>query len=244
MAETPSGILNAVGLQNKGVDYFIDHIYPTIKDIDTHFMVNVSGSSPETYAECAAKLDALDKIPAIEVNISCPDVKQGEWLLVWLAAALLLLWRPFAGFIQDDDRQAFAKRYRYYGVAQAVEARRIDAVSLINTLLGMAIDAERKPLLSTITGGLSGPCVWNRLLWGWFGKHIEQFRFLSLDWAESLQLKMPLNLCWQGASAAVEIGTYNFIDPCIGLKVIDGIDAYCDRHGFHSVTELVGALEK
>jgi dihydroorotate dehydrogenase (NAD+) catalytic subunit len=244
MAETPSGMLNAVGLQNKGVDYFIDHIYPTIKDIDTHIMVNVSGSSPETYAECAAKLDVLDKIPAIEVNISCPNVKQGGMAFGVTCSG--------AASVVKAVREVYHKTMivklspnvtDITEIARAVEAEGADAVSLINTLLGMAIDAEkRKPLLSTITGGLSGPCVKPiALRMVWQTHKAVQIPIVGLGGIASANDAVEFMLA--GASA-VEIGTYNFIDPCIGLKVIDGIDAYCDRHGFHSATELIGALEE
>jgi dihydroorotate dehydrogenase (NAD+) catalytic subunit len=244
MAETPSGMLNAVGLQNKGVDYFIDHIYPTIKDIDTHIMVNVSGSSPETYAECAAKLDVLDKIPAIEVNISCPNVKQGGMAFGVTCSG--------AASVVKAVREVYHKTMivklspnvtDITEIARAVEAEGADAVSLINTLLGMAIDAEkRKPLLSTITGGLSGPCVKPiALRMVWQTHKAVQIPIVGLGGIASANDAIEFMLA--GASA-VEIGTYNFIDPCIGLKVIDGIDAYCDRHGFHSATELIGALEE
>jgi dihydroorotate dehydrogenase (NAD+) catalytic subunit len=244
MAETPSGMLNAVGLQNKGVDYFIDHIYPTIKDIDTHIMVNVSGSSPETYAECAAKLDVLDKIPAIEVNISCPNVKQGGMAFGVTCSG--------AASVVKAVREVYHKTMivklspnvtDITEIARAVEAEGADAVSLINTLLGMAIDAEkRKPLLSTITGGLSGPCVKPiALRMVWQTHKAVQIPIVGLGGIASA--KDAVEFVLAGASA-VEIGTYNFIDPCIGLKVIDGIDAYCDRHGFHSATELIGALEE
>lgn len=244
MAETPSGMLNAVGLQNKGVDYFIDHIYPTIKDIDTHIMVNVSGSSPETYAECAAKLDVLDKIPAIEVNISCPNVKQGGMAFGVTCSG--------AASVVKAVREVYHKTMivklspnvtDITEIARSVEAEGADAVSLINTLLGMAIDAEkRKPLLSTITGGLSGPCVKPiALRMVWQTHKAVQIPIVGLGGIASAKDAVEFMLA--GASA-VEIGTYNFIDPCIGLKVIDGIDAYCDRHGFHSATELIGALEE
>jgi dihydroorotate dehydrogenase (NAD+) catalytic subunit len=244
MAETPSGMLNAVGLQNKGVDYFIDHIYPTIKDIDTHIMVNVSGSSPETYAECAAKLDVLDKIPAIEVNISCPNVKQGGMAFgVTCSGAASVVKAVREVYHKTMIVKLSPNLTDITEIARAVEAEGADAVSLINTLLGMAIDAEkRKPLLSTITGGLSGPCVKPiALRMVWQTHKAVQIPIVGLGGIASAKDAVEFMLA--GASA-VEIGTYNFIDPCIGLKVIDGIDAYCDRHGFHSATELIGALEE
>ena len=162
MAETPSGMLNAVGLQNKGADYFAEHIYPKIKDINTNMIVNVSGSSVETYVECAEKIAELDRIPAIELNISCPKCKQGG-----MAPALLRV----VGEVVKAQSARFIQRHLIVKLSpqcqlilrnpyKAVEAEGADSVSLINTMLGMAIDAEkRKPILSTITGGLSGPCV-------------------------------------------------------------------------------------
>ena len=211
MAETPSGMLNAVGLQNKGAQYFVDHIYPEIKDIDTNMIVNVSGSSVETYVECAEKIADLDNIPAIELNISCPNVKQGGMA---------------------------------FGVTTcgAVEAEGADSVSLINTMLGMAIDAEkRKPVLSTITGGLSGPCVKPvalRMVWQTY--KAVKIPIIGLggisNWKDAVEFMLA-------GATAIQIGTYNFVDPAVGIKVIEGMNDYCDRHGFSSVRELIGALE-
>ena len=243
MAETPAGMLNAVGLQNKGAAYFAEHIYPNIKDIDTNMIVNVSGSSVETYVECAETIDALEKIPAIELNISCPTVKQGG--------------RAFGVTCSGAAEVVRAVR-KVYGktlivklspnvtditeIARAVEAEGADAVSMINTMLGMAVDVEkRKPILSTVTGGLSGPCV----------KPVA----VRMVWQTSKAVKIPIIGLggisnWQDAvefmlagASAIQIGTYNFIDPTVSLKVIDGINEYCDRYGFKSVTELTGALE-
>lgn len=243
MAETPSGMLNAVGLQNKGADYFMEHIYPTIKDIDTNIMVNVSGSSIETYVACAEKMAALEKIPAIELNISCPNVKQGGMAFGVTACG--------AAEVVRAVRKVYPKTLivklspnvtDITEIARAVEAEGVDAVSLINTMLGMAIDAERrKPLLSTITGGLSGPCVKPvalRMVWQTY--KAVKIPIIGLggisNWKDAVEFMLA-------GATAIQIGTYNFVDPTIGIKVIEGLNEYCDRHGFHSVKELTGALE-
>ena len=243
MAETPAGMLNAVGLQNKGAAYFAEHIYPNIKDIDTNMIVNVSGSSVETYVECAETIDALEKIPAIELNISCPNVKQGGMAFGVTCSG--------AAEVVRAVRKVYGKTLivklspnvtDITEIARAVEAEGADAVSMINTMLGMAVDVEkRKPILSTVTGGLSGPCV----------KPVA----VRMVWQTSKAVKIPIIGLggisnWQDAvefmlagASAIQIGTYNFIDPTVSLKVIDGINEYCDRYGFKSVTELTGALE-
>ena len=243
MAETPAGMLNAVGLQNKGAAYFAEHIYPNIKDIDTNMIVNVSGSSVETYVECAETIDALEKIPAIELNISCPNVKQGGMAFGVTCSG--------AAEVVRAVRKVYGKTLivklspnvtDITEIARAVEAEGADAVSMINTMLGMAVDVEkRKPILSTVTGGLSGPCV----------KPVA----VRMVWQTSKAVKIPIIGLggisnWQDAvefmlagASAIQIGTYNFIDPTVSLKVIDGINEYCDRYGFKSVTELTGGLE-
>ena len=243
MAETPSGMLNAVGLQNKGADYFVEHIYPAIKDIDTNMMVNVSGSSIETYVACAEKIAALDKIPAIELNISCPNVKQGVMAFGVTAGG--------AAEVVRAVRKVYPKTLivklspnvtDITEIARAVVAEGADAVSLINTMLGMAIDAERrKPLLSTITGGLSGPCVKPvalRMVWQTY--KAVKIPIIGLggisNWKDAVEFMLA-------GATAIQIGTYNFVDPTVGIQVIDGLNDYCDRHGFHSVKELTGALE-
>ena len=243
MAETPAGMLNAVGLQNRGVDYFVDKIYPTIRSIDTAMIVNVGGSTVETYVECAEKIAALDDIPAIELNISCPNVKQGGMgfgLCASSAAEVVRAVRrvyPRTLIVKLSPNVTDITE-----IARAVEAEGADAVSLINTLLGMAVDAERrKPILSTVTGGLSGPCV----------KPVA----LRMVWQTAKAVRRPVIglggiASWRDAvefilagATAVQIGTSNFVDPTVSLKVIDGIAAYCERHGFHHASELVGALE-
>ncbi len=243
MAETPAGMLNAVGLQNRGVDYFADKIYPTIRSIDTAMIVNVGGSTVETYVECAEKIAALDDIPAIELNISCPNVKQGGMGFGLCAAS--------AAEVVRSVRRVYPRTLivklspnvtDITEIARAVEAEGADAVSLINTLLGMAVDAERRrPILSTVTGGLSGPCV----------KPIA----LRMVWQTAKAVRIPVIglggiASWRDAvefmlagATSVQIGTSNFVDPTVSLKVIDGIAAYCERHGFYHASELVGALE-
>ena len=242
MAETPQGMLNCVGLQNKGVDYFCEHIYPQIKDIDTNMIVNVSGSSPEDYAECAARIDALDGIPAIELNISCPNVKDGGM--------------AFGVTCVGAESVVKAVRERYHktlivklspnvtniaDIARACEAQGADSVSLINTLMGMAIDIEkRKSLLSIGTGGLSGPCV----------KPVA----LRMVWQVAKAVKIPvvglggiscatdaIEFLMAGATA-IEIGTANFLDPAITIKVRDGISQWLDAHGCQDIHEIIGCI--
>ena len=243
MAETPSGMLNAVGLQNKGVEYFAEHIYPQIKDIDTNMIVNVSGACVEDYVATAERIAALDKIPAIELNISCPNVKQGGMAFGTSCEG--------AASVVKAVRRVYPKTLivklspnvtDIASIACAVEAEGADSVSLINTLMGMSIDAERRrPRLSTITGGLSGACV----------KPVA----LRMVWQVAKAVKIPviglggissatdaIEFMLAGASA-IQIGTANFIDPAITVKVVDGIEEYLTRHGFKSVSEIVGALE-
>ena len=243
MAETASGMLNCVGLQNKGVDYFCEHIYPQIKDIDTNMIVNVSGSSPEDYAECAARIDALEKIPAIELNISCPNVKDGGMAFGVTCQG--------ASSVVKAVRQAYHKTLivklspnvtDIAEIARAVEAEGADSVSLINTLMGMAIDVEkRKKLLSIGTGGLSGPCV----------KPVA----LRMVYQVSKAVKIPvvglggistakdaLEFLMAGATA-IEIGTANFLDPAVTIKVRDGINDWLDQHGCKDIHEIIGCLE-
>lgn len=242
MAETPAGMLNAVGLQNKGADYFIEHIYPEIKDIDTNMIVNVSGSTIESYVECAEKIAALERIPAIELNISCPNVKQGGMAFGVTCSG--------ASEVVRAVRKVYPKTLivklspnvtDIAEIARAAEAEGADAVSLINTMLGMAIDAEkRKPVLSTVTGGLSGPCVKPvalRMVWQVY--KAVKIPVIGLggisNWKDAVEFMLA-------GSTAIQIGTYNFIDPTITVQVIDGMNEYCDRHGFRSVRELTGAL--
>lgn len=243
MAETPSGMLNAVGLQNKGVDYFVEKIYPQIKDINTNMIVNVSGSDIESYVKTAERINELEKIPAIELNISCPNVKQGGMAFGVTPNG--------AAEVVSAVRKAYDKTLivklspnvtNIAEIARAVEAAGADSVSLINTLLGMAIDAEkRRPILSTITGGMSGAAV----------KPIA----LRMVWQVAQAVKIPVIglggiMNWRDAvefllagATAIQIGTANFIDPAITVKVAQGIDDYLNRHGFSSVKDIIGGLQ-
>ena len=243
MAETPSGMLNAVGLQNKGVDYFIEHIYPRVKELDTRVIVNVSGSWIDDYVAVGEKLSPLDKVAAVEINISCPNVKQGGM--------------GFGTTCSGAESVTSAVRKAYDGtmivkltpnvtditeIARAVEAAGADAVSLTNTFLGMAIDVEkRKPMLSTITGGLSGPCI----------RPIA----VRMVWQVANAVKVPvvglggiasgrdaIEFLLAGATA-VQIGTANFVDPQVTVKAIDYIEDYLKRHQITSVRELIGGME-
>ncbi|MDR2388810.1 MAG: dihydroorotate dehydrogenase [Tannerellaceae bacterium] len=242
MAETSAGMLNAVGLQNKGADYFIHSIYPGIKDLNTHIIVNVSGSSIESYVACAQKMAGLEKIPAIELNISCPNVKKGGMAFGVTPAGAAEVVRAVRKIYPKVLIVKLSPNVTdITEIARAVEAEGADAVSLINTFLGLAIDVKRrKPVLSTITGGLSGPCI----------KPIA----LRMVWQTYQAVKIPIIglggiASWEDAvefllagASAVQIGTSNFIDPTTSLKVIHGIEAYCNEFGFRSVSELTGAL--
>ena len=243
MAETPMGMLNAVGLQNKGADYFAKHIYPEIKDYDTNVIVNVSGSTIEDYVACTEKLVNLDNIPAIELNISCPNVKEGGMAFGTSTAS--------AAKVVKAVREIYPKTLivklspnvtDIAEIARAVEAEGADSVSLINTLLGMAIDVEqRKPKLSTITGGLSGACI----------KPIA----VRMVWQVANAVKIPAigmgGICnWQDAiefmlagASAIQVGTYNFIDPTVTVKIVEGINEYLDRQGIADISEIVGQFK-
>ena len=243
MYETASGMLNCVGLQNKGVDYFCKNIYPQIKDIDTNMIVNVSGNTPEDYAECAARINELDNIPAIELNISCPNVHQGGMAFGVTTEG--------ARSVVKAVREAYKKTLivklspnvtSITDIARCVEDAGADAVSLINTLMGMAIDIEkRRPVLSISTGGLSGPAV----------KPVA----LRCVWQVAKAVKVPviglggimnerdaIEFLLAGASA-IEIGTANFVDPAVSVKIANGISEWLDKHGCASVQEIIGQLE-
>ena len=243
MAETPSGMLNAVGLQNKGVDYFCEHIYPTISGYDTAMIVNVSGSQVEDYIETAEKINALERIPAIELNISCPNVKEGGMAFgVTCAGAASVVRAVRAVYDKTLIVKLSPNVTDITEIARAVEAEGADSISMINTLLGMAIDAEkRRPVLSTITGGLSGPAV----------KPIA----LRMVWQTAQAVKVPIigmggiasatdaiEFLLAGASA-IEVGTYNFVDPSVTTQIVDGIEDYMRRHGFTDIQDLIGALQ-
>ena len=243
MAETPMGMLNCVGLQNKGVDYFCQHIYPQLKDIDTAWVVNVSGSSPDDYAECAARIDALSAVPAIELNISCPNVRDGGM--------------AFGVTCQGAESVVRAVRERYHKtlivklspnvtdigeIARAVEAAGADAVSLINTLMGTAVDIERRRrVLSIGTGGLSGPCVKPVAL-----RMVLQVRkaiqlpIIGLGGIMTARDAIEFLMC---GATAIQIGTANFVDPTTTIQVRDGINQWLDQHGVASVSDIVGVID-
>lgn len=243
LAETPAGMINAVGLQNKGVDYFIEHIYPKLKDYSTNVIVNLSGSCIEDYVAAAERLNELEKIPAIELNISCPNVKAGgmgfgtqcdlaESVVSAVRKAygktLIVKLTPNVTSIQD--------------IARSVEAAGADAVSLINTVLAMAVDAEKqRPLLSTVTGGLSGAAVKPiALRCVWQAYNAVKIPVIGLGGIMNATDAIEFMLC---GARAVEIGTANFIDPTVTIKVIEGIEQYLERHGCSDVQEIIGALK-
>lgn len=242
MVETPAGMLNAVGLQNKGVDYFIEKIYPSIKDIDSNVIVNVSGATISDYVAVCEKLNSLDKINAIEVNISCPNVKQGGMAFGTTCDG--------AAEVTNAVRKAFSKTVivklspnvtDIVSIAKAVEAEGADSVSLINTLLGMAVDVERRrPYLSTITGGLSGPAVRPvavRMVWQ--VAHAVKVPVIGLGGI--MNGRDALEFMLAGATA-VEVGTANFIDPAVTVKIIDYMEDYCSRHGIDDISEIIGVI--
>lgn len=242
MAETAQGMLNCVGLQNKGVDYFCRNIYPQIKDIDTQMIVNVSGNSPENYAECAARVNELENIRAIELNISCPNVKSGGMAFGVTCEGAASVVREVR---KKYDKTLIVKLSPNVTditeIARAVEAEGADSVSLINTLMGTSIDIEKRCFnLSIGTGGLSGPCV----------KPVA----LRMVYQVAKAVKIPvvglggistatdaIEFLMAGATA-IEIGTANFLDPAITVKVKDGINEWLDAHGCSSVQEIIGVL--
>lgn len=243
MAETPSGMLNAVGLQNKGIDFFIENIYPNIKDYDTPLIVNVNGSTIEEYIEVTEKVNALDKIPAIELNISCPNVKEGG-----MAFGVSC---PAAENVTREVRKAYSKTLivklspnvtDISEIAKAVEGQGADSVSLVNTFLGMAIDSEKRiPLLSTVTGGLSGPAIKPlalRMVW----QVANAVKIPVIGMGGIMNTADAIEFLLAGASA-VQIGTALFKDPFIPLQIIKGIQDYLERHNLLSVRELIGGLQ-
>ncbi|MDE6782972.1 MAG: dihydroorotate dehydrogenase [Paramuribaculum sp.] len=243
MAETPSGMLNAVGLQNKGVDYFIDTIYPRLKEYpQMETIVNVSGSRIEDYAEVCRRLNERTDIRAVEINISCPNVKQGGMAFGTTTAG--------AAAVTKAVRAAFDKTLiiklspnvtDITEIARAVEAEGADAVSMINTLMGMAVDVERrKPKLSTVTGGLSGPAVRPvavRMVWQTY----KAVKIPIIGLGGIMTANDALEFIMAGATA-VQIGTANFVDPSVTEKVVDGLAEYCSRHGESSIRNLIGCI--
>ena len=243
MAETPSGMLNAVGLQNKGVDNFIKNIYPNIKDINSHFIVNVNGSTIEEYVELSEKINELDKIPAIELNISCPNVKEGGMAFgvncssaeAVVRAVRRVYHKPLIVKLSPNVTDIAE-------IARAVEAQGADSVSLVNTFLGMAVDVNsRKPVLSTITGGLSGPAIKPialRMVWQVF----QSVKIPVIGMGGIMNATDALEFIIAGASA-IQVGTAIFIDPTIPIQIIEGIEKYLEDNNMHSISELTGKLQ-
>lgn len=243
MAETPSGMLNCVGLQNKGVDYFCDHIYPQLKDIQSNVLVNVSGSSPEDYAECAARINELDHIPGIELNISCPNVKDGGMAFGVTCEGAASVVRAVR---KRYDKTLIVKLSpnvtNIASIAKAVEAEGADSVSLINTLMGMSIDIERRQSrLSIGTGGLSGPCVKPvalRMVW----QVARAVNIPVVGLGGIMNATDAIEFLMAGATA-IEIGTANFIDPTTTIRIINGINEWLDNHGVKDVHEIIGCMK-
>ena len=242
MAETPSGMLNAVGMQNKGVDWFVEKIYPEVKDFGCKVIVNVSGASPEDYAEVCRRLKPCGKVAAVEVNISCPNVKQGGMAFgttclgaASITSAVRKVW----------DRCMIVKLSPNVTditeIARAVEAEGADAVSLVNTFLGMKVDVERrKPFLSTVTGGLSGPCIRPiavRMVW----QVAKAVKVPVVGLGGIVTATDALEFIMAGASS-IQIGTGNFVDPAAPEHVLDGMVEYCRRHGVASLSEIRGCI--
>lgn len=242
MAETTGGMLNCVGLQNKGVDYFAEHIYPQIKDIDAAAIVNVSGSSPEDYAACAEKVAALDRIPAIELNISCPNVHDGGMAFgVTCAGAASVVRAVRAAYPKNLIVKLSPNVTDIAEIARAVEAEGADSVSLINTLMGMSVDIERRcSRLSIGTGGLSGPCV-KPVALRMVHQVAKAVRIPVIGLGGIMNAHDAIEFLMCGATA-VQIGTANFIDPTVTLKVIDGINEWCDSHGIRDLHDIIGVV--
>lgn len=242
MAETASGMLNCVGLQNKGVDYFCENIYPQLKNLNTNVLVNVSGSSPEDYAECAARVAQLENIPAIELNISCPNVRDGGMAFgVTCAGASSVVKAVRAVYPKTLIVKLSPNVTDITEIARAVEAEGADSVSLINTLMGMAIDIERRrPMLSISTGGLSGPAVKPvalRMVW----QVARAVNIPVVGLGGIMNATDAIEFLMAGATA-IQVGTANFIDPAVTVKIIDGMNEWLDKHGCKDVHEIIGAL--
>ncbi len=242
MAETAQGMLNCVGLQNKGVDYFCNHIYPEIKDIDTAFIVNVSGNSPETYAACAERIDALDRIPAIELNISCPNVKHGGMAFgVSCEGAASVVRAVRRVYHKTLIVKLSPNVTNIADIARACEAEGADSVSLINTLMGMAIDIERRrPKLSIGTGGLSGPAV--KPVAVRMVHDVHQAVSIPVVGLGGIMTAEDAIEFFMAGATAIEIGTANFIDPTVTVKVKQGIADWLERHGCQSLSEIIGVV--
>ena len=243
MAETPMGMLNCVGLQNKGVDYFCEHIYPQLMSAGGTYLVNVSGSSPEDYAECAARIDALEGIPAIELNISCPNVRDGGMAFgVTCAGAESVVRAVRERYHKTLIVKLSPNVTNIVEIAKAVEAAGADSVSLINTLMGMAVDIEkRRKTLSIGTGGLSGPAVKPvALRMVYQVAHGVKIPVVGLGGICTAEDALEFLMC---GATAIEIGTANFLDPGDTIRVHDGINDWLDRHGVADVNEIIGTIQ-
>ena len=243
MAETPSGMLNAVGLQNKGIDYFIEHIYPETKLFDTNVFVNVSGSTIDDYIITSEKLNSLEKIPGIELNISCPNVKEGGMAFGTTCLSAAQVVREVRRVYKNELMVKLSPNVTDISeIAKAVEAEGADSVSLINTLLGMAINATtRKPVLSTITGGLSGPAVKPialRMVW----QVANAINIPVVGMGGIMNATDAIEFFLAGATA-IQVGTANFIDPTVSIKILDGIEEYLNENNLNSIYDIIGALE-
>lgn len=242
MAETPAGMLNCVGLQNKGVDYFCEHIYPQIKDIKTHMIVNVSGNSPESYAACAARIDALESIPAIELNISCPNVKEGGMSFGVTCQGAASVVRAVREVYHKTLIVKLSPNVTSIAdIARACEDEGADSVSLINTLMGMAIDIERcQPKLSIRTGGLSGPAV-KPVAVRMVCEVAHAVKIPVIGLGGIMNAEDAIEFFMAGATA-IQIGTANFIDPAVTMKVKHGIVQWLEKHGCKSLEEIIGVV--
>lgn len=242
IAETPSGMLNAVGLQNPGVDAFVNMTYRIIRDIDTAVIVNISGSSPEDYAEVSRRLSGLDRIAAIEVNISCPNVKSGGMAFGTSTDGAAMVTKAVR---ENYDGPVIVKLSPnvtdIVSIAKAAEDAGADALSLTNTFLGMAVDVERmKPLLSTVTGGLSGPCIRPiavRMVW----QVAKAVKVPVIGLGGIMNGRDALEFIMAGATA-IQVGTANFIDPAVSVRIVDEIREFCDRHGVSDLSEIRGII--
>jgi dihydroorotate dehydrogenase (NAD+) catalytic subunit len=243
MVETASGMLNAVGLQNKGVDYFVEHIYPEIAQYNTEIVVNINGGSIEEYVEVAEKINDLDKVNSIELNISCPNVKQGGMLFGIHCPSAIAVTKA----VRDVYKKTLIVKLSpnvtsIVEFAKAVEDNGADSISLINTLLGMAIDSKtRRPLLSTVTGGLSGPAIKPvalRMVWQVY----NAVKIPVIGMGGIMNTSDAIEFLLAGSSA-IQIGTANFINPAVTIEIIDGINEYLEKNNFKSVSQIVGALE-
>lgn len=243
MAETPSGMLNSVGLQNKGVDHFCREIYPVIRHFNTRIIVNVAGSTVEEYVAVAERINELEHIPAIELNISCPNVKLGGMAFGTVPSTATEVTRA----VRDVYKKVLMVKLSpnvtsITDMAKAVADGGADVLTLINTLLGMAIDAEtRRPVLSTLTGGLSGPAIKPvalRMVWQVFKAVKIPIVGLGgiMNAADAIEFMLA-------GSSLIQTGTANFIDPMTAPKIIEGINEYLDRHRIASARELIGALQ-